>query len=325
MKTETGTDIHKAADIIRNGGLVAIPTETVYGLAADALNPEAVLRIFHVKKRPDFDPLIVHAASAQQAFQWAEHVPEKARLLAEAFWPGPLTLVLHKKEEIPYEVTSGLNTVGLRVPDHPLTLALLRALDCPLAAPSANPFGYISPTEAAHVNQHLGGQIDYILDGGPCLRGIESTIIGFEEDEPVLYRLGSLPVSEIEPLVGAVKKRLNQSSDPQAPGQLASHYAPSKKIVLWDDKSTLPAGSFCLIIFGDSLSVMRKSAYRVLSLSDEGDFTEAARKLYGVLRKADQLPCEQIITSLLPEGPLSDAINDRLKRAAHKEKQHRHE
>jgi L-threonylcarbamoyladenylate synthase len=228
LKTETGTDIHKAADIIRNGGLVAIPTETVYGLAADALNPGAVLRIFHVKKRPDFDPLIVHAASSQQAFQWAENVPEKARLLAEAFWPGPLTLVLHKKEEIPYEVTSGLNTVGLRVPDHPLTLALLRALDCPLAAPSANPFGYISPTEAAHVNQHLGGQIDYILDGGPCLRGIESTIIGFEEHEPVLYRLGSLPVSEIERLVGEVKKRLNQSSDPQAPGQLASHYAPSK-------------------------------------------------------------------------------------------------
>lgn len=325
MKTETGTDIQQAANIIRNGGLVAIPTETVYGLAADALNPAAVLRIFRVKKRPDFDPLIVHAASAEQAFMWADSIPEKARLLAEAFWPGPLTLVLPKKEEIPYEVTSGLNTVGLRVPDHPLTLALLRTLDCPLAAPSANPFGYISPTEAAHVSQHLGGQIDYILDGGTCMRGIESTIIGFEENEPVLYRLGSLPISEIESLVGPLKKRLNQSSDPKAPGQLDSHYAPKKKLWLYDEEATLPTGAYCLITFGHSLEHLRKYALREFSLSEVGDSTEAARKLYGVLRMADQLPCEHIITSLLPEGPLSEAINDRLKRSAHKEKHHPHE
>lgn len=317
MKTETGTDIKRAADILRNGGLVAIPTETVYGLAADALNPEAVLRIFRVKKRPDFDPLIVHAASAQQAFQWAAEISEKALRLAEAFWPGPLTLVLPKKAQIPFEVTSGLNTVGLRVPDHPLTLALLREINRPLAAPSANPFGYISPTEAEHVNQNLGGEVDYVLDGGPCSRGLESTIIGFEENEPVLYRLGSLPVEEIERIAGPVHRKLNLSSDPQAPGQLASHYSPEKKIVLWDNNNPVPKGSFCLITFGNSLSFLRESAYQILSLSEEGNLPEAARKLYGLLRKADRLPCDYIITSLLPAGPLSDAINDRLKRAAH--------
>lgn len=318
MITETGSDIQKAAAILKSGGLVAIPTETVYGLAADGLNEQAVLSVFKAKNRPDFDPIILHVASQEQAFALASRVPPAAVRLAQAFWPGPITLVLPKTGRVPYVVTSGLETVGLRVPDHPLTLSLIREVGRPLAAPSANPFGYISPTEAAHVAQNLGGIIPYILDGGPCQRGIESTIIGFESDEPVLYRRGSLPKSEIEKIAGPVREKINLSSDPQAPGQLASHYAPRKTLLIADENTAeIPAQSFCLLTFGNSLGALRPRAAEIISLSDSGDFTEAARHLYGALRRADQSACEIIIASFLPAGPQADAINDRLRRAAH--------
>ncbi len=319
--TETGTDIHQAAAILRKGGLVAIPTETVYGLAADGLNEQAVLAIFKAKNRPDFDPLILHTDSPEKAFALASYIPPAAEKLARAFWPGPLTLVLPKKENVPYVVTSGLQTVGLRVPDHPLTLSLIREIGRPLAAPSANPFGYISPTEAAHVAQNLSGKIQYILDGGPCSRGIESTIIGFEGDEPVLYRRGSLSKEEIEQVAGPVREKINQSSDPQAPGQLASHYAPRKMLLITDEaRPEIPEQKYCLLTFGDSLNPLRAKAVEIISLSETGDFTEAARQLYGALRRADQSSCEVIITAFLPSGPLSEAINDRLKRASHPQK-----
>jgi L-threonylcarbamoyladenylate synthase len=319
VSASIGTEILTAAALLHEGKLVAIPTETVYGLAANALNEAAVLDIFKAKKRPDFDPLIVHAANMESAFYWASEIPAKAKLLAEAFWPGPLTLVLPKKKEIPYVVTSGLETVGLRVPDHSITRQLLQTLPFPLAAPSANPFGYISPTTAQHVFENLQNEIDYILDGGACEHGLESTIIGFENGEPVIYRRGSLPKSQLEKVVGPIGEKINSSSNPKAPGQLAVHYAPRKELVLVNpdnlkiDEINPP---FTLLNFGNILDEIIPKAQCVLSLSPEGNITEAARKLYGILREADGLENPLIISCFLPGGDMAEAINDRLQRAA---------
>lgn len=318
MKAAFGTDIHTAAALLRQGKLVAIPTETVYGLAADGLNETAVLSIFRAKQRPDFDPLILHAADTDAAFALASEIPAKARLLAEAFWPGPLTLVLPKAERVPYVVTSGLQTVGLRVPNHALTQELLRLLPFPLAAPSANPFGYISPTTAAHVLENLGEEMDYVLDGGPCTHGLESTIVGFEGAEPVIYRRGSLPKAELEKVIGPVAEKINTSSNPKAPGQLAVHYAPRKKLVLVNPADTdalarLPR-PYTLITFGNLFGTT--DAAMVFSLSETGDLSEAARKFYGTLRLADAAENPLIVSAYLPEGGMADALNDRLRRAA---------
>lgn len=317
MKAIVGTDILCAAALLRKGELVAIPTETVYGLAANALDEAAVLSVFKAKKRPDFDPLIVHAHDMESAFRWAAEIPQAARKLAEAFWPGPLTLILPKKKEIPYVVTSGLDTVGLRVPNHPLTKQLLAGLPFPLAAPSANPFGYISPTTAMHVKENLGHEISYILDGGACSHGLESTIVGFENGEPVVYRRGSLPTSAIEEIVGVVREKINSSSNPKAPGQLAVHYAPQKKLVLVNPHDiTNITQPYTLINFGNELNAWVPKAETVFTFSETGDATEAARKFYGILREADQSNNDLIITAYIPEGGMSAAINDRLTRAA---------
>lgn len=320
MKAPIGTDIQTAAALLQSGKLVAIPTETVYGLAANGLDEAAVLSIFRAKKRPDFDPLILHAPDLETALALASEVPPKARQLAEAFWPGPLTLVLPKTERVPYVVTSGLQTVGLRVPQHPLTQDLLCLLPFPLAAPSANPFGYISPTTAAHVQENLGDEIDYILDGGPCTHGLESTIVGFEQGEPVIYRRGSLPKTELENVVGPVGEKINSSSNPKAPGQLAVHYAPRKTLVLVNPDNAAFFDSlsqpFTLITFGHMLEAAKSKAATVLSLSETGNLAEAARKFYGTLRKADASPNPLIVSAYLPGGGMADAINDRLRRAA---------
>jgi L-threonylcarbamoyladenylate synthase len=231
---EISLDIEKAAEILRKDTLVAIPTETVYGLGGNALNRDAVVRIFEAKDRPFFDPLIVHVASKEAAIELAKEVPQGAEKLMDAFWPGPLTLVLPKKDVIPDLVTSGLPTVGLRVPNQSLTLELLRTVDFPLAAPSANPFGYVSPTSAQHVNDQLGEKIPFILDGGETTVGVESTIVGFENNQPVIYRLGGLSVEEIEAVVGRLEVRVNASSDPKSPGMLKSHYAPKVPLILGD-------------------------------------------------------------------------------------------
>lgn len=317
MSATIGNDISAASHFLKAGKLVAIPTETVYGLAANALNEEAVLNIFKAKKRPDFDPLIVHAVDMESAFGWASEIPSKAKLLADAFWPGPLTLVLPKKPEIPYVVTSGLETVGLRVPNHPVTRELLQSLPFPLAAPSANPFGYISPTTAQHVFENLQNEIDYVLDGGACEHGLESTIIGFENGQPIIYRRGSLSKSILEKVVGPICEKINSSSNPKAPGQLAVHYAPRKKLILVDAHHVNEIHQpFTLINFGNLLDSAIPKAQDVLSLSSEGNITEAARKLYGILREADALENPTIISCSLPGGDMAEAINDRLKRAA---------
>src|SRR5690606_33298262 len=209
-----------------------LPTETVYGLAANAIDTDAVVKIFETKNRPSFDPLIVHTGSIEQLSKYTGSIDEELQKLADKFWPGPLTLLLNKKPIIPDLVTSGLDRVAVRIPDHPMAMELLLALDFPLAAPSANPFGYISPTKALHVQDKLGDKIRYILDGGNCEVGLESTIVGIEEGQTIIYRLGGTEVSAIEQVVGKVLILPQSSSNPKSPGMLKSHYAPKTPFIL---------------------------------------------------------------------------------------------
>src|SRR5471030_2993623 len=223
VQTIIGKDIAKARALLERGLLVAIPTETVYGLAANALDADAVLQIFEVKNRPHFDPLIMHGASADALRAYVTLFPDWASTLADKFWPGPLTLVLPKKDSIPDIVTSGMPTVAIRVPKHPLTYELLSQLDWALAAPSANPFGYVSPTTPQHVMDQLGGKIPYILDGGDCTVGIESTIVAEQDGKICILRLGGLSVEEIESAIGTVSIITNETAHTQ--GSMKSHYA----------------------------------------------------------------------------------------------------
>jgi L-threonylcarbamoyladenylate synthase len=311
------TDIDKAIELLEKGDLVGIPTETVYGLAANCFNAKAVVRVFEVKRRPSFDPLIAHAADIDHMLQFVSDVPDKAFLLAEKFWPGPLTIVLKKKDIIPDIVTSGLDTVAVRVPNHPITKALLDKIDFPLAAPSANPFGYISPTTAEHVNDQLGDDVPYILEGGKCSVGIESTIVGFDNDEPVIYRLGGYTVEEIEEVIGVVKVQTHSTSRPASPGMLESHYAPTTPIILGNISENLTK-------FGvENTGVLSFiNVYKEIedphqyTLSRSGDMSEAATRLFSGLRHLDQLNLQRILVEPVPDTGLGRAINDRLKRAS---------
>ncbi len=311
---EIGTDLARAKDLLTQGELVAIPTETVYGLAGNALNADAVARIFEVKERPSFDPLIVHVPSISSISLYTTSIPNKAALLAAKFWPGPLTLLLPKKNIIPSLVTSGLDTVGLRCPNHPITRALLQQLPFPLAAPSANPFGYISPTSAMHVNAQLGNRIPYILDGGPCEVGIESTIVGFEGDHVIIHRLGGIAVEQIEEVVGAVTVRIHSTSNPQAPGQLASHYAPRKPLILGSLPALLNVHAHQRVGVLSFQTDYQQSHQCVLSRS--GSLREAAQQLFTALRELDEKDVELILAERVPDVGLGRAINDRLQRAA---------
>lgn len=313
---EIGTDVLKAAEWLKQG-LVGMPTETVYGLAGNALNSERLVEIFEVKKRPFFDPLIVHVPNIESLSPLITHFPQVLKVLAEHFWPGPLTLLLPRSHQIPDLVTSGLPEAAFRIPSHPLSLALLNACGFPLAAPSANPFGYISPTAAKHVNDQLGSAIPYILDGGSCSVGLESTIVGLIEDTPTIFRLGGLSVAEIESVIGPVKINSNTSSNPRAPGALKSHYAPSKPLLLGSIEGLLEmyrASNPLLLVFGPL-----KQGYPTelqLSLSLTYNFNEAAAKLFALLREADAMDAPLILAEALPERGLGLAINDRLKRAS---------
>lgn len=314
---ELGTDLIKAKQLLEQDQLVAIPTETVYGLAGNALSAAAITKIFEAKDRPHFDPLIVHVPNIEACERYATEVPPLARKLAEKFWPGPLTLLLKKKEIIPDLVTSGLDTVGLRCPDHPLTRSLLQSLSFPLAAPSANPFGYVSPTTAAHVNEQLGEKIDYILDGGPCEVGIESTIVGFEEGATVIYRLGGIRAEAIEEVVGPLHISVHSTSNPLAPGQLKSHYAPRKKIVLGSIDENLKkyqAQDVAIIAFQKERD--RALARHQIILSPSGNLEEAAHHLFSALRELDKKDISVILAEHVPNIGLGRAINDRLNRAA---------
>lgn len=309
---EIGTDIEKAIKLLTSDELVAIPTETVYGLAGNALNRSSVTKIFSVKDRPQFDPLIVHVPNLEKANDYVLNIPEAARRLAEKFWPGPLTLLLKKKSIIPDLVTAGLDTVGIRCPDHSLTRELLKRLPFPLAAPSANPFGYVSPTRPEHVDEQLGNKIQYILDGGICPVGIESTIVGFEEDQPIVYRLGGLSVEAIESVIGKVRLMTHSTSNPKAPGQLKSHYAPGKKVILGPIEDLLKKHDRAGVL---SFSKDYKVKNQII-LSPAAKLEEAAQHLFESLRAFDKMDIDVVLAELLPDQGLGRAINDRLRRAA---------
>ena len=311
--SKIGIDIEKAKQLLQNGGLVAIPTETVYGLAANALDPVAVVKIFEAKNRPYFDPLIIHTDSIEKARGWVSEFPAWAEELAKKFWPGPLTLLLPKKN-IPDIVTSGLGAVAVRVPSHPLALKLLGSLSFPLAAPSANPFGYVSPTTPQHVAEQLEEKVDYILDGGACAVGIESTIVGMEDGRLSVFRLGGLAVEDIEKVVGAVELKLNLSSDPKAPGMLKNHYAPSKALFIGDVAGLMKQHA------GKKIGVISfKTAYHAAELrvlSERGDLGEAAQNLFAAIRELDAAEVDVILAERFQDSFLGRAINDRLQRAA---------
>ncbi len=293
------------AAVLRRGGLLAFPTETVYGLGADARNGRAVAAIYAAKGRPAFNPLIVHLADVGAAREMCTFTP-LADILAHAFWPGALTLVLPLRpgSGISELVTAGLSTLAVRVPDHPLAHSLLQTFGGPVAAPSANPSGRISPTTAAHVLAGLGGRIDAVLDGGNCTVGLESTIIGFDP-APVLLRAGGVPVEAIEAALGRPLGRPTDPAMPNAPGQLASHYAPSGLLRL---NVTEPDADEVLLGFGPVLAA--------LNLSQTADLTEAAANLFGHLHRLDAVGAARIAVSPIPDHGLGTAINDRLKRAA---------
>ena len=316
--SKIGIDIEKAKQILQQGGLVAIPTETVYGLAANGLDKNAVLKIFEAKNRPHFDPLIIHTNSIEKIKLWVNDFPRWAQQLADAFWPGPLTLLLPKKNIVPDLVTSGLPQVAVRIPNHKLTLQLLESLDFPLAAPSANPFGYVSPTTAAHVATQLQNKVDYILDGGACDVGIESTIVGFENNSITIYRLGGLAVEDIEHIVGKVNMQVNQSSNPTAPGMLKGHYAPTKPLFIGDVVAFIKNNSskkIGVISFYKDYGT-EKSHLKILS--PVKDLKEAAHNLFAAIRELDASDVEVIIAEKFPDNFLGRAINDRLQRASAK-------
>jgi len=324
-QVEIGDDVSLAASKITEGKLVAIPTETVYGLAADALNPLAVARIFEAKQRPKFDPLIVHIATQDALGSITENVPAIIQQLIDQFWPGPLTVVLPKKDCVPDLVTSGLETVAVRMPDHPLALQLIQQSGKPLAAPSANLFGRTSPTTALHVADQLEEHLAYILDGGPCKVGIESTIVGMNEDRLMLLRPGGVTTEQIETLLGQGMVTNPDSKDkpgnsPIVPGQLKEHYAPLTHLTI-ADKPCRPDGyqRVGLLTLQQTESVDQNLAYSfevVEELSKTGNLTEAASNFFAAIRRLDAGSLDLIVATPFPSQGLGIALNDRLNRAA---------
>lgn len=312
-------DIQKAVQLLIEDHLVAIPTETVYGLAGNIFSEKAIKSIFSTKQRPFFNPLIVHISSVKSLNDLVTHVPEKAKLLAAAFWPGSMTLVLKKSKTIPDIITAGKDTVAIRVPNHPITLELLKKIPFPLAAPSANPFGSISPTNPVHVENYFKNSIKMVLDGGSCTNGIESTIIGFENEEPVIYRLGALPLEEIEAVVGKISIKNKKEEKPDAPGMLARHYAPKTNTFLVDDvgaeieKNT--GKKIGVLVFKTSLN---NENITEIILSKNGSLQEAASRLYSAMHDLDSRNLDLIIAERFSEFGLGKSINDRLQRATFK-------
>ncbi|MER8120533.1 threonylcarbamoyl-AMP synthase [Streptomyces sp. SID8366] len=318
--TASTSDIEQAAGVLRAGGLVALPTETVYGLGANAEDPAAVARIFQVKGRPPTHPLIVHIGHADLLDEWVEDVPAAARLLAEHLWPGPLTLVLRRGRRVPLEATGGLDTVAVRVPDHPVALALLDAFGGGVTAPSANRFGSVSPTTTDHVRAELGDAVDFVLEGGPCAVGVESTIVDVTGDTPSILRPGGVTREELEAVVGRPLD-VPSSSRVRVPGQHPSHYAPRARVVLVEPEKVLAEAELA-----------QESGHRVgvfLPSSSAGAVVKVhavvpvprsaaayARELYGFLRGFDEQGCDLIFASLPAEEGLGLAIANRLRRAA---------
>ena len=318
MESIIHSSIEKAVTLLKNGEVVAIPTETVYGLAASIDQPKAVDYIFELKGRPRSNPLIVHVANLQQAEKLCTSFPVPLKKLAEQFWPGSLTLVLPKAEKVSNQITAGKNTVGIRIPNHPILLQVLEQTG-PIAAPSANPFERISPTTAEHVADYFPKGLKMVLDGGACQAGIESTIIGFENGEVIVYRLGAVSLEEIEKVVGKIAFFDTQKSKVVTPGMSKKHYAPKTKTVVTqnikDFVSQHSAFKIGLIKFQQS---SQTEVYKEVILSPSGNLKEAAKNIYRTLHALDQLDLDYIVIEPLPNEGLGRSINDRLSRAVHR-------
>jgi L-threonylcarbamoyladenylate synthase len=319
LQADRPESIRLAAEVIRAGGLVAFPTETVYGLGCDALNPDAAAKVFEAKQRPRFDPLIVHLADRSMIETVVMFVPSSAQRLMDVFWPGPLTLILPKQPVVPDLVTAGLATVAVRMPDHSIARSLIREAQTPIAAPSANPFGYVSPTTAQHVRDGLGDRVDLILDGGPCPVGVESTILSLAGARPELLRPGSLTLEAIRTVIGPVDRATSAAETVQVPGQSPRHYATRTAVTI------LPGpGAWPILESGERVGLLAMSKPRDLAgqfhtvevLSPTGDLREAARNLFAALRKLDALGLDRIYAEPCVETGLGLAIMDRLRRCA---------
>jgi L-threonylcarbamoyladenylate synthase len=316
----TEKNLNIAAEVIRQGGLISFPTETVYGLGANALDALALAKIFEVKQRPYFDPLIVHIAD-RQALESLCLIPDsRAEKLMTEFWPGPLTLVLPKKDNVPDLATSGLATVAVRIPAHPVALKLIRLAGVPIAAPSANPFGRLSPTTALHVQGQFAAGIEYIIDGGSCAVGVESTIVSLVGPDPVLLRAGGIPREEIEALIGPIFISDEIREKPQAPGQLAGHYAPRTQLRLQElprsDLQNQSSGKARRGLLAFQSLPINKDYTAIEILSPTGNLREAAANLFACLHRLDKMGLDYIEAENLPMTGLGLAIMDRLRKAA---------
>lgn len=318
MKTEVVRSVKKAKEVLEADELVGIPTETVYGLAANAFSEKAVQKVFSLKQRPSFNPLIVHIASAAVLDSVAHNIPPLALKLAAEFWPGPLTLLLEKNSIVPDCVTAGSKLVAVRVPNHSLTLSLLEQLSFPLAAPSANPFMSVSPTRAKHVKNYFDGKLSLVLDGGSCEQGIESTIIGFDNNQAVLYREGSCEISNIEKITGKLLLKKSYSSAPEAPGMLNKHYSPKTPFIVTSNyRKILLKNSdkkIAVLTFNPVESEFENVIYRFLTKNFS--LKDAAKHLYATLIDLDAMNLELIIAVYVPNKGVGSTINDRLDRAS---------
>ncbi len=310
-----GSDIERATNLLRSGEVVALPTETVYGLAAHAHKTEAIEQIFQIKNRPQSNPLILHVAHLSDAKKYAQAWTAKASALAQAFWPGPLTLVLPKSDKVDPVINAGLEQVAIRMPRHNMIRQVISNLGAPIVAPSANLYGQVSPTLAEHVERHLGDKIPYILDGGPCSEGLESTIVAVSESKCTVLRHGSLPVEYIEKVVGPTNTFIEATETPIAPGMVPFHYAPTTpiSIIKAADISTIPSTVKGMLISQQPAESGEWGRQEIMSPSD------AAKKLYACLHEADNAPViEHIYFIPFEEAGVGRAINDRMKRAAAK-------
>ena len=314
----TSENINYSVEILKAGGLVAFPTETVYGLGADGLNSLAVSKIFEVKQRPVFNPLILHVSSPEMLNEIAEYSNEKISLLIDNFWPGPLTLVLKKKEIVPYIVTAGLGTVAVRMPDNNVALKLIEKLGRPISAPSANSFSKLSPTKAEHVAKQLGEKVDLILDGGNCNVGVESTIIEVNENSQTLLRPGGIPKEEIEKIIGKLSNSGNDAGSLNSPGQLKIHYAPNIPIFFYDEKKMNSFGDKKIggIFFNQARNENKFSIVKILS--EKSDYHEAAANLFSYLHELENQNLDVIFVEQIEKEGLGAAIMDRLTKAVNK-------
>jgi L-threonylcarbamoyladenylate synthase len=319
------TAIDRAASLLKSGQVVAFPTETVYGLGADAFNPVAVAKIFELKKRPHFDPLIVHVSDADWVERLALSVPPQARALMKRFWPGPLSIIFQKKDVVPDIVTSGLSTVAIRMPAHEVALALIGSLGSPVAAPSANPFGYMSTTRARDVERLFGSAVPLILDGGPCIRGIESTIVSIRGETVCIHRNGAITREEVEAVAGPVVERNvpRQEEEPsgrdplcESPGELPYHYAPHSPLKIVWGPADIQKEHSGFLAFRPPVVPVRSAHMRVLT--EKGDLREAAANFFSFLIELDRTKPEVIYAERIPEEGLGKAIMERLKKAANK-------